>query len=113
MAVVDDFVFVRFATAPHSFMRKAHKHIVPWLQRNGIPFTDNCHPTTVYFELPGHLQRYTEATEDVCKEISPFVTEIKRRLATISWATSLKKHRKPFTEMELRNLAEIGLQMIL
>ena len=101
---------VRFATAPWHFMRLGHRDIVEWLSRNTITYTPVRH--LVYFQLPEHLEQYTEVTPELARRLAPFAREITRRTHALSWSV-IGKVRQPLSVDELRVLAEHSIQITL
>jgi hypothetical protein len=105
-----DFVMVRFATKPYSFMRMGHRGIAPWLTHKKIEYTIK--DRYVYFELPEDLQEYTVVTSELAKAVGPLGREVKRLMSALSW-TQMAKVRQPLSEQEIACLVENNIQVIL
>lgn len=110
MAIADDFIMVRFATRPYGFMRQAHKSIIPWLELRKIQYVMG--PSSVFFELPHDLEKYTIITPELCQEINQLATEIKRLLSALSYMR-MKTYRQPLSSEEIENLAMTDISLIL
>ena len=105
-----DFVMVRFATKPYSFMRVAASSIRPWLDHHKIQYTQQ--NQKVYFTLPGDLEEFVQISPELGRKLAPFSTEIKRRLSALQW-TRMKIFRQRLSEAELQVLADNGIPIIL
>lgn len=109
-SIATDFVMVRFATGPFSFMRQTLPFAVPWLRISGIEYTYK--KRMVYFLLPDYLEEYTVVTAPLCNKLSPLATEVKKRLFALSW-TDAKMVRQRLSNQELTLLSDLGIPIIL
>lgn len=109
-SLVTDFVMVRFATRPYSFMRVGHRAICPWLNHYKIEWFAEAQ--RLFFELPGFLEEFVEITPELGRKLAPFSTEIKRKLSALQW-TRMRNFRKPLSRAEIEILMDIGVPIIL
>lgn len=109
-SLVTDFVMVRFATRPYSFMRMAYPEIRPWLDHHKIAYFHD--GRRVFFSLPGDLEEFVQISPELGRKLAPFSQEIKRRLSALQWM-KMKKLRVPLTREEIEILMDIGVPVIL
>ena len=103
---------VRFASAPHRWMRKSHSDIIPWLDKKGIEYVRGKHSSMVYYSLPEELAKYEVISKEIAKEVAPLALHLKRALSSLQY-TRMSRVRQPLSEEEYRNLAEEGIPLIL